>query len=66
VVAITDEGGVAAKAGLAPGVVVTSVGGHVVRGASHLEALFLQTNAATLELVFQYEEETKRTKLARP
>ncbi len=53
VVAVTDESGAAAAAGLPVGAVVTSVGGHAVRSAGHLEALLLQAAAGPLDVVFK-------------
>jgi Ca-activated chloride channel family protein len=66
VVAIVDQGSAAFRAKLAPGDVVTSVGGHVVRGVGHLEALFLQTNAATLEVGIKDDDAVKSATLPRP
>jgi Ca-activated chloride channel family protein len=66
-VALVDEGGAAAQAGLRPGAIVTSVGGHVVRSAGHLEALFQQAAAGPLDVAYrQGEEEPATASLVRP
>jgi len=63
---LTDSDGVAARSGLPAGAVVTSVGGHLVRGAGHLEALLQQASAGPLDVAYEANATPGTAHLQRP